>query len=101
VSRLSVAVAVVVGTILALLLLIALEAKLTLAGERRLAAGANGLAVLAAVGLVVELTVLASRAWAGWDELRGRVGSRAPAAAGGMIDAEEPRVSAEDTAPRS
>jgi hypothetical protein len=100
-TRLRVAVATVIGTILALLLLITLEAKLSLAEERRLAAGASGLAVLAAIGLLVELTLLVNRVWSRRDELWGHARSSDRGPAGVTIDAEEAHVPAERTGRRS
>jgi hypothetical protein len=101
VSRLRVAVATLIGTLLAFLLLITLEAKLSLAEERRLAAGASGLAVLAAIGLLVELTLLVNRVWSWREELRGHVRSTGPGPASVPIDAEEAHVPAERPEHRS
>ena len=100
-SRLRVAVATVIGTIVAFLLLITLEAKLTLAEERRLAAGASGLAVLAAIGLLVELTLLVNRVWSRWGARWGHAWSSDRGPAGVTLDAEEAPVPAERTGRRS
>lgn len=78
-----------------LLLLLTIEAKLTAAGERKLAAAVNGLAVAVVIAGLLTLVLLISRLWRllRRTTLEPRPADRAPI--GGDIGAPEPRLPSE------
>jgi hypothetical protein len=91
-SRPAVGVALTVLAVAVLLLLLTIEARLTTAGERKLAAAVNGLAVAVAVAGLLSLMLLISRlgGWLRRTTLTPRLARRPPQERGSA--AAEPRL---------